>query len=65
MENLRIFALILFVPLFRPLVFKVVVFFVFQFIWDTTLFRVTIFKQTYKRKNNFQDRKEATFRPLS
>ena len=50
-----IFVLILLVPLFRPSVFRVVFFSIFQFIRDTTLFSVTIFKQTHKRKNNFQD----------
>ena len=41
------------VPLFRLLVFRVVFFSIFQFIGDTTLFRVTILKQTYTKKKQF------------
>ena len=50
--------LVLLVLLFRPLVFRVVSFYIFQIIEDT-LFRVTILKQTYKReKNSFQEGNE-------
>ena len=50
------FSYVFLVPIFRTLVFKVVGFFsIFQLIGDTTLSSVTILKQTYKRKNNFQD----------
>ena len=48
-----IFKLILLVPLFRPSVFRVVFFSIFQFVGDTKLFGVTILKQTYKRKKQF------------
>ena len=41
------------VPLFSPLLFRLVFFSIFQFLGDTTLFRVTIWKQTYKRKKQF------------
>ena len=40
---------------FRPLVFRVI-----QFIGDTTLFRITILKQTYKRKKKLKMTKSIT-----
>ena len=45
-----IFQLFILVPLFRPSVFTVVFFSIFQFIGDTTLFGVTILRRTCKRK---------------
>ena len=42
--------LILLVLLFRPSVFRVVLFSIFQFIGDTTPFHIMLLKQTYKRK---------------
>ena len=46
-----IFILILFVPLFRPSVFRVVYFSIFIPIYrDTTIFRDTILKQTNEKK---------------
>ena len=53
MDIYVIFILILLVPLFRSLVFKVVYFSMSQYIGDTTLFRVTIIKQTCKREKQF------------
>ena len=50
--------LIILVPLFRPSVFRVAFFSIFQFIRDMTLFRVTLSRQTYKWKKNFQNSKQ-------
>ena len=43
---------------FQTISIRSSVFSIFQFIGGHTLFHVTILKQTYKRKNNFQDGKE-------
>ena len=53
MESLCHFILILLVLTFRPLVFRVSFFSIFQFIGDATHFRVTILKQTNKREKQF------------
>ena len=50
----------LLVLLFRLPVFRVVFFSIFQFIGDTTLLRVTVLKQTYKRKKHFKMAKSIT-----
>ena len=53
MKDLYQFHINVFSSFFRPLVFRVVFFPVFYFIGETTYFRVTIFKQTYKIKKEF------------
>ena len=52
-EDLYDFQINLFSSFFRPPVFTVVFFSIFYYIGDTTLFCVTILKQTYKRKKQF------------
>ena len=56
-----IFKLIHLVPLYRPLVFRVVLFSMFQFIGDTRLFSVPIL-QKYKRKKQFSRSDKFLFR---
>ena len=58
MRDLCYFQVNLLVPLFRPLILRVMFFFsIFQFNGDTVLFSVTIVKQTYKRKKQLSKSK--------